>query len=420
MMAVMFKRLLKIGFLLLTNSAFASSFQLWEQNVTNIENFHAGRAVLASDASTNYDNPAGITRIKNQQVVAGGASILTDVNYTGNVDFCLITICTPYSQGRVQGGSFTLIPNFHYVAPLGPLSAVGISVVSPYGSDVEYGQNSFVATVTTRARLAVVDIAPSLGFNLTNKLSLGLGFDIEKMSAEFNTILMNSLVVNKGYDTAYGFHSGALYQLTESTRLGLAYHSKVVHHLKGTSHWMGGLSIPGNPNSTRALFNIPLPPDTTLSLYHRFDPRWAMMGTVVYTQWKVINHMVLQNMAGVFGVPVDYVMNFHNTMNLSLGVDYRVSDQLTLRAGGGYDQSPTRNAYRILQLPDTDRYALAVGGHYQFTKALGFDLGWTHLFLQDGVIHPPLQKNLSAQYIPRGYVKSSADVVGAQLLWNFI
>ncbi len=423
-----FKRILSLlstFFAAGVSTAFAAGFQLWEQNVTSIENFHAGRAVLANDASIAYDNPAGIIRIKNQQLVLGGMGILTDVRFDGQLATCMTlggsVFCGTPTIGTVQGGTFNFIPDLHYVAPLSETWGFGLSVVAPYGSDLEWGQSSFINPIVTRARLQVVDITPSLGFKVTNKLSLGFGFDIEKMSAELNSILVTLPSIIKGYDTAYGYHAGALYEFNPATRLGLAYHSQVIHHLKGTSLYNGIAS--------RDTANINLPPDTTLSVYHSFNSKWALMATIVYTQWNIIHNLVVNNASSFMqlngGVPlsVDFPQNFRNSWTYSLGADYSPTEKLTLRAGLGYDQTPTRNAYRILQLPDSNRYDFSVGGHYQVNKTFGFDLGWTRVFLQTAALNPPLHPELYPLLLQpsvQGKAFSSADVFGAQITWNFI
>ena len=407
------------------SNSFGGGFQLWEQNVTNIENFHAGRAALANDASIAYDNPAGITRIKNQQVVVGGMGIMTDIRFDGQIANCLTLggeiFCGSPTTGTAQGGSFSFIPDLHYVAPLSSNWGFGLSVVAPYGSDVEWGQSSFINPIVTRARLQVVDIAPALGFKVTNKLALGMGFDIEKMSAELNSILVSMPSIIKGYDTAYGYHAGALYEFNPATRIGLAYHSQVIHHLNGTSLYNGIAS--------RANSSIYLPPDTTLSIYHSINSQWAIMGTIIYAQWNIIHNLVVNNASGLQqlngGVPlsIDFPQNFRNSWTYSIGADYSPTEKLTLRAGFGYDQTPTRNGYRILQLPDSDRYDLSVGGHYQVNKVFGFDLGWTHVFLQHAAINPPLHPELFPllmQPSVQGKTFPSADVFGAQITWNFI
>ncbi len=50
--------------------------------------------------------------------------------------------------------------------------------------------------------------------------------------------------------------------------------------------------------------------------------------------------------------------------------NYRVNELWMLRVGGGYDATPTNDAYRDVRLPDVDRWALSVGAHYQMKPNL--------------------------------------------------
>jgi long-chain fatty acid transport protein len=276
--------------------------------------------------------------------------------------------------------------------------------------------SSFVNNTITRARIKVVDIAPGLGYQVTDKLALGVGLDVEKVAAELNFILVSEPSLNKAYDTAYGYHAGAIYEFSPATRLGLAYHSKVAHHLKGTSIFVEN-------SFSRVSTNLYLPPDTTLSLYHSLNAKWAVMATVVYTQWDIVKGLTIRNIAGIEPIALYFPQNFHNTFTYSVGADYQATDHLTLRAGAGYDQTPTSNAFRILQLPDSDRYDLSIGGHYQVNKNLGLDMGWTRVFLQRTAINPPLHPELYPlvlQNTVSGRTKASGDVVGIQIKWDFV
>jgi long-chain fatty acid transport protein len=85
--------------------------------------------------------------------------------------------------------------------------------------------------------------------------------------------------------------------------------------------------------------------------------------------------------------------------------------------GLGYDQSPVNNTDRNLRLPDDDRIALAIGGHYQATQNVGIDVGWTHLFIKDTNINGTTTAGTSTSNVVAG-VKSSADLFGAQLTWK--
>ncbi|RMF45890.1 MAG: transporter, partial [Deltaproteobacteria bacterium] len=56
---------------LLGSSAYGAGFAIIEQSVSGLGAAFSGGAAAATDASTVFFNPAGITRIKGQQVVTG-------------------------------------------------------------------------------------------------------------------------------------------------------------------------------------------------------------------------------------------------------------------------------------------------------------------------------------------------------------
>jgi long-chain fatty acid transport protein len=88
------------------------------------------------------------------------------------------------------------------------------------------------------------------------------------------------------------------------------------------------------------------------------------------------------------------------------------------RGGVGYDESPSNNTDRNLQLPDSNRIAVAVGTHYQFTKEWGFDLGWTHIFANPTHIRNLSQTVGDQTTITNGAINASADVFGFQAKWD--
>ncbi len=134
---------------------------------------------------------------------------------------------------------------------------------------------------------------------------------------------------------------------------------------------------------------------------------------------------MLNNTSGVLNgeptntLPVVIHAGYNNTWNYSLGANYHLNDQWLFRSGVGYDQTPTVNAYRNLQLPDSNRIALALGAHYQASKALGFDAGWTHVFAMNTRIYNVTQVIGDETVKTNGSVAANADVYALQVIWNF-
>ncbi len=462
------------GLLSLSTQAMAAAFQLWEQDGASIGNYHAGYAAAAEDASTAWYNPAGITRFKNQQVVLAGIGILSDFKYRGNVSVTelsptIVLVPSPhlafppttftFHSVTAQGGSFSFIPALHYVAPLNDWIGFGLSVDAPFGLKTTYGSSTPLRYAATLTSITVVDISPSLGFKVTDKASLGLGFDIQRAFAEFNSVAgfidprisfppvpktvltaFDTTSTNKANDTGYGYHLGALYEFNPCTRVGLSYHSQVVHHFTGSSKFVGPIADRVNNgisfiSSGRAYTNVKLPPYTALSLFHKPNPSWAFMGSVIYTQWNTLKTLTLNGVAGAVNVPPPPVStliagstniqitipeNYRNTWNLALGANYYPTDTIILRGGLGFDQSPVQNAYRNVQLPDNDRYIVALGGHFQATKTVGLDVGWMHIFIQEARVNPPPQVMGAETVSTSGHVNGGADVFSGQVTWDIV
>ncbi len=91
-----------------------------------------------------------------------------------------------------------------------------------------------------------------------------------------------------------------------------------------------------------------------------------------------------------------------------------------MRGGFGIDQTPVRTGYRNVELPDNNRFAVALGTHFQSTETLGFDLGWTHLFMSQATVSPPPQVAGGLVVYTNGFVNGGADVLAAQLVWDMV
>lgn len=440
----------------LSTGAMASAFQLWEQSGASVGNYHAGYAASAEDASTAWFNPAGITKFKHQQVVVGGAAIMSSFKYKGDINFRNTSPLPPVALNGItaQGGAFGLVPNVHYVTPITDKLGFGFSVDAPFGLKTDYGNGSPLRYAATRTSITVVDISPSLAYEFNKQWSLGLGFDVQRASGEFDNVsgarvttlpgtpyspALDTTLTNRANGTGYGYHAGVMFDMTPDTRLGLSYHSQVVHHLTGTSKFVGpiaqNLNRFSNPGygvlaSNRAKVNVTLPAYTALGAFHHLNPKWNLMGSVIYTQWRSFTALNFQGLAGAVPAPAPAFVqgstgfnatipeNFRNTWNVSLGADYLATETFTLRSAIGFDQTPVRNAERNVQLPDNNRYVIALGGHYKATKAVAVDLGWTHLFMRQARVAPgPLQTG--AKIVDTsGHVNGGADVFGGQITWD--
>lgn len=432
------------GIFSLPATVFASGFQLFEVNAVNIGDFGAGGAAIAEDASTAYVNPAGMVRIPNQQLVVSGDEVITDIKFSGtNTWTSPLVPRFAFSQtsNDVQGGNANFIPAAHYVAPMCDWLVLGFSAVAPFGLETTYALSSVLRYSGTQSHLKTMDYSPSIAFKLNNHFSLGAGFDPVRLHVELDSIAgqptnpnnpgaFDSISKNYGSAWGYGWHAGALYQFCSGTRVGLAYHSKLNFNIKGGSKLIGPLANNVGFVSDALQTNVTLPATTTFSIYQDINPCWAVDASVYYTQWDMFNdQIVLHNVQGVTIDPVTHLFipvfinpvlpqHFRNTWRVSLGGSYRPIKCLLLRAGVGVDQTPTNNTDRSVRLPDSDRLATALGAHYQATKTMGFDVGWTHIFIRKTNVNSTIVTGIQTSTAVGNY-QNHVDILGAQFTWDF-
>ncbi len=418
---------------LAASNSFAGGFSLYgEGNGKNAGDFAAGAASEAEDASTLYYNPAGLVHLKGQQLVLG-TTIVNASSKLGNNAFLTRTGASlgTFSLAGLKIEKTGVVPAFFYSKNISDKLTLALGVFAPFGLATEWSETSNARYAATLSNLEVIDVSPGFGAKITDNLSFGAAFDIQLAKVDFNSVAgaaagtaLDSLVTNHGSSIGVGGHLGILFQATKKSRLGLNYQSPVSHKFTGKSTINGPLANipgPGGIIVRNDLFAKPLsmPGQITLSGMHKANSKWSFTSTVAYVQWSILKEIKLNNVAGLNGVPSNITVpeNFKDTWRLAAGAKYKVSDKVKLRAGIGFDQTPVNNIDRNLRLPDSDRIAIAIGGHYQATKTIGLDVGWTHLFLKNTSVNNTTVSGANNILVVAG-VKARADLLGAQLTWQ--
>ena len=169
--------------LIFSAQTFAGAFQLWEESASSLGDYHAGAAAEANNASTVFYNPAGMSRIKHQQVSFGAVFIDLNVNFNGNVTSALTyPNTTPTDPGGASGDTFNIVPNFHYVLPLNNRWAFGLEETTPFGLATQYTDNatsSYVGMLATKTELQTMNLNPSLSYAINKYLSVILILSIK-------------------------------------------------------------------------------------------------------------------------------------------------------------------------------------------------------------------------------------------------
>lgn len=442
--------------ILASGTAQSGGFSLYtESSAAATGNFAAGIAAEAADASIGWYNPAGLVLLRNQEVVMGGIGIFPVAKLSGTSNFSAMGLDYTQHFDGISGGENAFVPDFHYALPLGENATFGLSVVAPFGLATDWGVYSPVRYQGTFTELITTNISPEIGGRLSENFSVGAGLDLQYARVKFNRILglpilipgnptaLDSLTYNKGSSYGVGYHVGVMGMFNDNhTRVGLNYQSRMRHTFHGFSQLTGkmankGLILapffinPADPNATYRSDDLysnsmQLPDIVTLSAYHDMNETIALLGSIVYTGWSSFKTIQLNNVAAPNIQPpvINQVkafsvspQNYSDVWRFALGANYHVNQQLMLRVGGGYDATPTNDVDRDVRLPDTDRWALSVGAHYQARSNIGLDVGYTHLFAASDPVVNRTDPIGTAFYNVSAVGNMSADLVGAQVVW---
>ena len=390
------------------NLSHAAGFALIEQNASGLGNAYAGQAAAATDASTIFFNPAGMTYLPDRQVVVAGHLIRPEAEFSGTV--------TPDIGGGTGGdaGGLAFVPNAYLAYRLTPDMHFGVGLNAPFGLKTDYDPEWVGRYQAIKSEVKTVNVNPSVAFKLSDTLSLGAGINIQWIEA----VLTHRqplgappapvpLMEIKRDDFGWGYNLGALWQATPATRIGLAYRSEVDYKLRGSSSTSEPSVVSLNGPITA---EVTMPDSASLSLFHKLSSRWDLLADVTWTGWSDFDDLPIQGT-----VTKTTPENWENILRYSLGATWHMSEKLSLRGGVAYDEAPVSDIDRTPRIPDGARTWIAVGGQYRLSARSVLDFGYAHLFVND----PGLQNADDNGTTLNGKYSSQVDILSAQITLNF-
>ncbi len=429
--------------------AYGAGFAIIEQSVSGLGSAFSGVSAVAEDATTVYFNPAGMTRIKGQQVVVGMHFIYPQSDFSGTAQTSAALGSLAITGSGKDGGEAAFVPNLYYVYnPENTPWAFGLGINAPFGLVTEWDRNWVGRYHAVKSDVQTININPAVAYKLNDHFSFAVGFNAQRIDAElssavdFGSILAAKSVpgavptqqdgfsVLEADDWAYGFNVGMLLEVDENTRFGVHYRSQLNYKAKGTAEFsydnVPGAFVPllqgaGFAN-TNASADINLPASLSMSAFHRYSPQFAVMADATLTAWSSFDELRVKF---ANGLPDSVTTeNWDDSWRLSLGGIYSPNEKLDLRFGVAFDQSPIPSAeYRTPRIPGEDRYWVAVGAGYRFSDALSLDFGYAHLFVKDAKIDKRAGVDPTGENFFRGDLvgefENSVDIASLQLNWNF-
>lgn len=430
---------------LISLSAQAEGYKLFEQSVSSMANAYAGRGAQVTDATLVYSNPAALTALDTAQLSTGLNLISAKTNYRN------VSAQSANGQsvvGRTEGANSLneLVPFVFYADKVSEQLSWGIGFYVPFGLSSDY-QDDFVGRYfADETAVQVLSLQPAIGYQLNQKWSVGAGISLNRaegtlskfkdhsglceagpqLGALFNADICRSHYEVEGDDIAIGYTLGVHGEPVEGTRVALTWHSAVRYTLKGDSvitntpvTSTNGLPylvpVPGMPqlplldartgklatNDTlteKSQLNLTTPASAAFSLDQQVTAALSLQFSAAWTQWSefqsidIVSNDANPSISLSTERPanlnsegyIGYIPEYwHNSWSFALGATYLYQADLTLKAGVAYDENPISQKHKTARIPTNDRVWLTVGANWQLSNQLSLDLAYGYLFTGD-------------------------------------
>lgn len=393
-----------------SSAALAGAFGIREQSATAQGQAYAGAASGSGGLSSMFWNPATVTMQPgwNSQISASLINLDADVR-PGAGTF-------PFLGDRPSGniGQAAVVPASYSSYQLNDRVWLGLSGTAPFGLVTKPDYNWSGQIYSRTSRIVSLNFSPIVGIKVTDWLSIAVGptieyFDVQLKRATSPALNAPSAIV-RGDDVGVGVTAGLTITPVAGTVFGLGYRSSVHHELDGTINPGTGAIIP-----IRAKVNMPdqinvgltqsISPNFRLNLGYEWA-NWSRIGTIAYV--------------GAPGLVATLPLKFQDGHHVSVGGEYDLNPQWTVRGGVGYEWTPITDRDRSTALPDADRVWASVGASYRWSQKLTVDFAYSHAFLGEA---PVRIVPGNAQYIsPAAFVaeaQGSVDIVSASLRYRW-
>jgi long-chain fatty acid transport protein len=382
------------------NPLAAAGFALREGSADWMANAFAGDTAKAYDASTVWSNPAGMVRLNQNEIDGSLNGIFPNSTFSG-ANFVGPGIATPGTtsgnliQSAATGGVYALWN-------LTPDFKLGFGADAPFGQRVSNPGNfvgryqSLVSSISDEA------FTISAAYRINEQWSIGGGPVLDVFTARLTQALNTGplaalgdpAVDLHGDDVSAGFNLGVLYQPTQDIRFGLDYRSRIRHDINGTQSVFipNGISAFAPPvaaalaaQNSSAATSITLPDSVTLGFYWQATTQLALLADIGWTDWSLLKSISITP-ASAFATPTSIQENWRNTVAVSVGANYRVTQELMLQGGFGFDESPVTDSNRTSRIPDANRYLIGVGAQYDVLPNVTLQVAYAHVFFDSAPV----------------------------------
>lgn len=340
-----------------------------------------------------YWNPATISALKKSELSIGLGVILPETRVSSSLG--------PYSGSTKGEAGSVPVPTMSFVWRRCPKSRVtfglGMGAVggaaSLYPADVNndatnLNQNMVLGMRAKSATVVVLQVTPTVSFQVTDRLSIGVAPLIDLAALSINPMQLGQPLGTANeihnYGTRYawggGFQIGAYYDFKNHFKTGFMFKSPI---------WAESLSFNGTRVGLDPDTGRPIPVDGSFDLNLPMVLSWGVSydgfkNTVIGMDVRYIDYGNTKGFKD--GVRAsDQVVNglaWDSVFSVAVGVERTVNQKLKVRMGYCWNENPIPSESAALNVaaPLMMQHTLSFGATYAVVKDLEFSFAYSHAF----------------------------------------
>jgi long-chain fatty acid transport protein len=355
---------------------------------------------LPGSNMTAVTNPAGMLRVGNRADFSMEAFMPER-----KTDFAAVGGNTVKSTSDIYG-----IPAIGWNGPVGNRDDLvfGGGMYGTSGMGVDYGSVLMAPAFPPLtdnpvywdgySNIAFWQMAPTLAWQFSEKMSIGVSLNIDFQQVAFrqrmmedsddnqrgDSVLMNFDLGKSASAFGFGISLGALYDINEDITFGFSYKSKqffteLEYQLSDGDIDMTGLGGGPLPAGTYSL-DLDFPQQAAIGIAVHFTASFTVAADVKWIEWSdTMNKLAVEGP----GTSTAMDPGWDDQFVYAIGLAFKASDNLNLRGGFNYSESPIdeANAANNMLLPAVVETHYAVGADYKLNEH--WDIGFHYMYVPE-------------------------------------
>jgi long-chain fatty acid transport protein len=429
----------------------AQGFAINELGICTMGRGGVSAASPCADGSAIWFNPAGLASLTGTHIMVSGTLIRPHGGFTEDLN----------ANKTDMPSQNYLVPSAYVTRNLGKGITAGIGVFAPYGLGTKWPTTFIGRFDGYHTMVQSIYIQPTVAYQVTPRLSFGLGVayitssvelhqrvDLSQQTVPAQAFTFAALgiptytdfadVSLKATGTGIAFNGGVTFKVNDQLTVGGHFITRKTIKYTGTATFnqiltglvlppgnpinpgsavpMDGLVgpefVPGGPLSTQsASTDVTMPDQGTIGFAYKVRPQWTFMAEYQQIVWGWFNSLTI-NFANPLTPDRTLYEGYKDSHAIRTGLEYTRSAKSTFRLGYLYHTAAAPVVTVTPLLPEGPRNEFTIGYGGELTGGLHFDVAYQFIKQND-------RRGRAYTTFNNGLYQFGANLFGAGLSYTF-